>query len=181
MKKSSEKVYRRRQKLKLKALDYMGGKCQICGYNKCTKALVFHHLNPEEKEFNVSRANKSWERIKKELEKCILVCSNCHAEIHDDMTHKFSFDDIYKKDFKIKDKEFEFNQKICDLAEKYKTTKEKIIESRVYKRKVERPTREDFFKIFEENNRNYTKTGKYFGVSDNAIRNWIEGYERFGF
>lgn len=62
MRKTKENVYRRRQKLKLKALDYMGGKCQICGYDKCTRALIFHHINPEEKEFNISSANKSWEK-----------------------------------------------------------------------------------------------------------------------
>ena len=83
IKNQNKKVYKRRAKLKQMALDYMGKKCQICGYDKCSRALVFHHINPEEKDFNISSANCSWDKIKKELDKCILLCSNCHAEIHD--------------------------------------------------------------------------------------------------
>jgi len=55
-----------------------------CGYNKCLEALEFHHRNPSEKEFNVSSKghSRSWERVKKEIEKCDLLCANCHREIH---------------------------------------------------------------------------------------------------
>lgn len=73
--------WRRRKKLIL--VEYKGGKCQICGYNKSLEALQFHHLNPEEKDFALSQKNiKSIEKSKKEADKCILVCANCHAEIH---------------------------------------------------------------------------------------------------
>lgn len=76
-------VTRRRKRLKELSIEYKGGKCEICGYDKCVEALEFHHLDPNEKEFNISIANvKSWENIKKELDKCILVCANCHREIH---------------------------------------------------------------------------------------------------
>lgn len=71
------------QKIKKKAVEYKGGKCQICGYNKCMRALTFHHIDPKTKSFGISGAYKSWERLKPELDKCILVCQNCHAEIHD--------------------------------------------------------------------------------------------------
>lgn len=74
------------QKAKLKAIFYKGGKCQLCGYNKSIRALQFHHLNPEEKDFTISGGTKSFEKMKPELDKCILVCSNCHAEIHDGIT-----------------------------------------------------------------------------------------------
>ena len=68
------------------AVEYKGGKCVRCGYKKCVRALEFHHLDPDGKDFPVSSrgACKSWERIKEELGKCILVCANCHAEIHDE-------------------------------------------------------------------------------------------------
>ena len=77
-------VSERRRKLKDMAIDYKGGKCEKCGYNKCNGALEFHHLNPEEKDFSISSAGttRSFERIKKEIDKCILVCANCHREIH---------------------------------------------------------------------------------------------------
>lgn len=74
-----------RQQVKEKAVNYKGGKCVICGYNKYTGALEFHHINPQEKDFIISGGTKSFESIKDELGKCILVCSNCHKEIHGDL------------------------------------------------------------------------------------------------
>ena len=66
------------------AIEYKGGKCENCGYNRCIEALEFHHLDPEQKDFQFSGNGhcKSWTRVKAELDKCILVCSNCHREIH---------------------------------------------------------------------------------------------------
>jgi hypothetical protein len=75
-----------RHKLKRKAVDYKGGKCSKCGYNTCIKALVFHHVVPREKEFTFAyNTNHSWEYVKKELDKCVLLCSNCHVEIHNEI------------------------------------------------------------------------------------------------
>ena len=73
-----------RQIIKQWALEYKGSKCEKCGYNKCSEALEFQHKNPEEKDFNLSDRNLilDWQEIKKELDKCILVCANCHREIH---------------------------------------------------------------------------------------------------
>lgn len=73
--------WRRRQKEKL--VEYKGGKCEKCGYNKSIQALQFHHLNPEEKDFSISGKSYSFERMKKEVDKCIMVCANCHIEIHE--------------------------------------------------------------------------------------------------
>lgn len=70
-----------RQALKARAIEHKGGKCQLCKYDKCPAAMVFHHEDPQEKDFNISEV-MSWERILQEIDKCILVCANCHAEIH---------------------------------------------------------------------------------------------------
>ena len=68
---------------KEKAVTYKGGKCEKCGYNKCIAALDFHHKNPEEKIYDVkSLMNRKWELIQEEIDKCILLCSNCHREEH---------------------------------------------------------------------------------------------------
>lgn len=77
-------VKKRRKLIKEKAINYLGGKCSKCGYNKCMNALDFHHLNPEEKEFNIARDRHtlSWKTLEKELDKCILLCANCHREEH---------------------------------------------------------------------------------------------------
>jgi hypothetical protein len=73
-----------RRKSKLKAIEYKGGKCQKCGYNKCPNALVFHHLDPSKKDFGISSGGKikNFEKIKAELDKCVLLCQNCHSEVH---------------------------------------------------------------------------------------------------
>lgn len=76
-------VEKRRRKIKDMAVEYAGGKCSICGYNKCRDALEFHHKNPEEKDFGISSSVKiGWDKIKKEVDKCTLLCSNCHRELH---------------------------------------------------------------------------------------------------
>jgi hypothetical protein len=81
---NTEAVVLRRQKIKLKAVEYKNGKCEICGYNKCVNAFEFHHRNPEEKDFAIGQRghSRSWEKVKKEIDKCMLLCANCHREIH---------------------------------------------------------------------------------------------------
>lgn len=79
-KKADTKDYRKN--IKKRMVEYKGGRCQICGYNKCIEALDFHHLDPKDKDFNISGGTRSFEKLKPEIDKCILVCSNCHREIH---------------------------------------------------------------------------------------------------
>jgi hypothetical protein len=69
--------------MKQKIIDYLGGKCVNCGYNKCNQALDIHHKNPNEKNYDVaSNYHKTWENLVKEIDKCILLCFNCHRELH---------------------------------------------------------------------------------------------------
>ncbi|EMF5533952.1 hypothetical protein ACXYJ3_001485 [Escherichia coli] len=59
--------------------------CSICGYNRCKQALDFHHTNPEEKEYSIARfrtSRRNREVVIAELKKCVLLCSNCHREVH---------------------------------------------------------------------------------------------------
>ena len=59
--------------------------CQVCGYKKCAKALEFHHIDSNNKEYHVSyTASRAYslKLIQKELEKCIILCANCHRELH---------------------------------------------------------------------------------------------------
>lgn len=94
----------RQQNFKKQCLDYKGGKCLSCDYNNYQGALEFHHLDPNEKEFDLSsvKHNSFNEKIKEELDKCILLCSNCHKEIHgglisyDEINHKIIKQDINK-------------------------------------------------------------------------------------
>ena len=73
----------KQRSLKKQCVDYLGGKCIICGYDKYQGALHFHHRDMSTKEFSLSHKKRySFEYLKGELDKCILVCANCHSEIH---------------------------------------------------------------------------------------------------
>lgn len=82
-KSGSESVILWRKKVKEKLFLYKGGKCEKCGYNKCISAMHFHHINPNEKDFGISGKTLSFEKLKIEVDKCMLLCSNCHSEIHE--------------------------------------------------------------------------------------------------
>jgi 5-methylcytosine-specific restriction endonuclease McrA len=85
--KNKGSVTRYRRELKTKSVEYKGGSCQICGYKKCESSLHFHHLDPTEKDFSFSKKKSlGWSVVKEELDKCVLVCSNCHGEIHAGVT-----------------------------------------------------------------------------------------------
>lgn len=73
-----------RKKHKKILVDEKGGKCEICGYAKCIEVLCFHHLDPNEKSFQIStKLGSKIETLLKETAKCMLLCTNCHGEMHD--------------------------------------------------------------------------------------------------
>jgi len=74
-----------RYRAKLKAVAYKGGKCMKCGWSGNIAALEFHHIEGENKEFGIGqKVNANWEKVKNELDKCELLCSNCHRSLHAD-------------------------------------------------------------------------------------------------
>jgi predicted HNH restriction endonuclease len=76
--------WRRRTKLKL--IAYKGGKCERCGYSKPFPSVYdFHHKDPTKKDFGLGEGSvKAFARMKKEADKCALLCKNCHAEVHEE-------------------------------------------------------------------------------------------------
>lgn len=156
---------------KLKAIEAFGCKCQVCGYDKCIGALDFHHLTDKQHSPSYIIQRWAWDRIKKELDKCILVCSNCHREIHyneiDVDVEKYYKPWIDKKcgycrkDFETKSE----TQKYCSTA--------------CYQfdsRKVERPSKEELNELIQSKV-SWVQLGKMFNVSDNAVRKWAKKYE----
>ncbi len=77
-----ERQRERRRVNKLRALEYLGGKCVRCGYDDCVRALDFHHIDPSKKDFTIARIGQIWAKVKSELKKVIPLCSNCHKELH---------------------------------------------------------------------------------------------------
>ena len=81
-------VTERRRRLKVKLVEYKGGKCKICGYSKSPWALDLHHKNPKDKSFGLSvrGLTRSWIILQKEADKCVFICANCHREVHAGIT-----------------------------------------------------------------------------------------------
>lgn len=67
---------------KKRLLEYKGRKCVICGYDKGNWNLTFHHLDSSKKEMTIAATNRNFESLKKEVDKCIVACRNCHGDIH---------------------------------------------------------------------------------------------------
>lgn len=72
-----------RQEKKLKLAQHTSTECLVCHYDKCIAALEYHHLDPSTKKFQISQGwNRSFKEILKEAQKCVVLCSNCHKELH---------------------------------------------------------------------------------------------------
>ena len=83
-----ERVSEWRRRVKRRLVAEAGGACVICGYDRCFAALEFHHLDPHTKRFALSRqgVTRSFAEAQDEAGKCVLLCSNCHAEVESGMT-----------------------------------------------------------------------------------------------
>lgn len=156
----------------------MGGKCSICGYDKCVQALEVHHINPEEKEFTFSDSSvyRKWDSLCEELLKCVLVCANCHREIHYGLIDKkieTNFDYIKAAEVNEEIAEKKRSEKFyCkDCGVEITTNNGRCIKcAAIHKRTVERPNREELKKSIR--NTSFSAIAKQFNVSDNAIRKW---------
>lgn len=78
---SKKELVKRNQKL---VQDARLAGCEICGYNKCLVALDFHHKDPKTKDLTIARAIRHWgtEKLNEEMKKCMILCANCHRELH---------------------------------------------------------------------------------------------------
>jgi hypothetical protein len=85
----NKRTYQSAKDKLIRLIEEYGGKCTRCGYDKCFDALEFHHRDPEAKEFTIGhRRGLKEETLRKEVEKCDIVCRNCHAEIHAELRGK---------------------------------------------------------------------------------------------
>ncbi len=81
---SDHRIVELRRETKLRAIAAFGGECGTCGYAFAPAAMEFHHPDPSKKEFAISVDGiyRTWEKVRKELESCVMLCANCHAEVH---------------------------------------------------------------------------------------------------
>lgn len=180
---TNEQTIERQRKVKEDAVNYKGGKCQICDYSKYLGALEFHHLNPSEKDFSISNQKSTTMNrvIKKELDKCLLVCSNCHREIHggvieiDEVALAQKARENEYKELIIKEKTTVEKYNLCECGNRKQIKSENCSLCRKSKpresqRRVVRPSKEELERLINEFP--FTTLGKKFGVSDNAIKRW---------
>ncbi len=78
-----ERVSEWRRRVKIRLVEEAGGRCALCGYDRCLAALHFHHTDPARKSFGLSRrgVTRSFAEARTEAAKCVLLCANCHAEV----------------------------------------------------------------------------------------------------
>ena len=183
---SYENVKNFRARLKERATYVLGNKCQICGYDKCIQALDFHHVNPEEKEFDFKdNTNRSWQTTRNEIQKCILLCANCHREVHaglidlNSLTPSFSEEKALEIDElvdKVKTHQIIYCKDCgCEISKGAERC-EKCAHKATRKVK-ERPTKEELYKLLYNMNGNFTKVASQFGITDNALRKWCKAYD----
>ena len=170
MSQRSERVRQWRRNLKKKIVKTMGGECVCCGYKLCQCCLTLHHLHPEEKEFTFGKIRtspKNWDKIVKELRKCVLVCNRCHAEIHEDLNEvpdgAARFNEKYSTLKNQKDK----CPQCGELKSKHNKTCSVICAGKKKRKvdwdKVDLPLLMDELK-------SYAAVGKSLGISGNSVR-----------
>ena len=166
-----------RKRTKQRMINSMGGKCCLCGYNKSNWALDFHHLNPTEKEFSFGglRAScKSWEKITNELKKCILVCANCHREIHEGLVDVSTFKSSFNPNWTdYKEKIKQESKTPCIVCGKLKHKKLKYCSQKCTQKNRE-VTDWSNLQEMKNNNLNNCQIGKMLGVSEAAVRKHLK-------
>jgi hypothetical protein len=167
---------------KRKAVDLLGGKCQICGYCRNFSSLVFHHLIPQEKEFSWFKMRlRSWDKVVKELKKCVLLCQNCHGEIHwpqHNIVDKKTLTDnnLLNRIISLTMSPTMSPTGKCPICDEdvYGTIYCSVKCSSISRRKVKRPSKKNLKKMLD--NMSFCAIGRQYQVSDNAVRKWAKTY-----
>lgn len=126
----AEQVTRHRQRRRQLLTQVLGGKCALCGYSRCAASLDFHHINPDDKNYHFSSGNcHELEKDLEEAKKCILVCANCHREIHhSNLYDNYNLWDYQFYDYDLAKRALEVNKnrifqnKYYDISDIYKFT-----------------------------------------------------------
>lgn len=169
MKQDTTRFRKRRKKL---FVDMFGGKCEICGYSKCINSLHFHHLDPSDKTKTPHRLiyDHSINYSMGELKKCIMVCANCHGELHaEEYNSNILINYIPWIKIVCEVCKIEFETK--NVSQKYCSQKC----SHINQRRVDRPTKNELKTLIDENS--WVSIGRMYGVSDNAVRKWARNYK----
>jgi len=162
-----------RKRAKQYAIKAFKSKCGICGYNKSSQALEFHHLNPDEKDFAMSSKGitRSWNKVSLELKKCICLCANCHREVHADITKIPENVIRFDEDYSIWISDFSKKMSSCPVCSSEMPARQKYCSDKCSKKvreKANYPSDEELLKLVK--NHGYSYTGRMFNVNGNSIK-----------
>jgi hypothetical protein len=148
----------RRKNLKVKAILYKGGCCVKCGYSEYAEAMEFHHLDHSQKDSRIATliTSQTWKKIATELDKCILVCANCHRKIHSELLGSLTLKEL-----------------LSEEAIEARSLYEKAREEDPNRNVVWIP-KEDLKDLLWK--KPMLEIAKDYGVSDKSISFWIKSY-----
>lgn len=172
--------------LKIKSIKYLGERCSKCGYSETLAALEFHHVDNKTKDNEISYlAHKGarWEEIKNELDKCVLLCSNCHKKEHHgvglDYSFEFDMDALFSGKRRKRIGGVNGSPIICKSCKKefYAHISRKYCSYGCYYKSIRkaknRPSREEIEKMII-GGKSMESIGREFGVSGNAVKKWVK-------
>jgi len=167
------------RRTKLKLIEYKGGKCERCGYcKKCSRAYHFHHTDPSQKDFSVSQKTWSFERLKLEVDKCLLVCSNCHAELHDEEYAKIKETEAQKFSAWMESRTETANCLLCNAEFKPRSRTQRYCSTacglKATSKVKEHPSKDCLQASILTNS--WAALGRKFGASGNTVKKWAKQY-----
>jgi hypothetical protein len=174
---NSKQVIAWRQRKKYELIVYKGGKCFRCGYDKTWffEAFVFHHVDG--KTFQIGGSTKGIDELKREVDKCELLCVRCHAEVHGNKHLNLRIK-VVEEFYEIKNFSKEAVCLYCtntfiknDIGQKYCSHE---CSSKHHAKVQNRPSKEELIELL--NSHNYCAVGRLYKVSDNAVRKWARKY-----
>lgn len=163
-------------KRKQEIVSNLGGKCAICGYQNNLAALEFHHVDPSQKKHPLDLrhfSNMTLEALQQEIDKCILVCANCHREIHNVDLQMDNLDNVLnqtakKKTFSNKD---EYGRVCPVCGKRFKKSKGKIYCSKECRESVQYagyPTIDEVEQMYDTL-KSWTKVAKHFNITKHIV------------
>lgn len=164
-------------KRKVELIELKGGCCEKCGYDKNVAAFDFHHKDPKEKSYQLNMrrlSNSSMLKLMVEVEKCELLCANCHRELHSPDLEIVKVKELIKN---VDDSILEIKKvgkpKCIDCNTEINYTHKRCVTcSNKNKRKVERPKLEVLLEEIKEHSQEWC--AKKYGVSRSSIRRWAQ-------
>jgi hypothetical protein len=177
---NQQAVVERRRTLKLNLVEFLGGSCKRCGWGEHPAGLVAHHVNPSKKAFTIGGTSFSWEKIKEEAKKCVLLCSNCHLIVHATNDPYWlsesclpSYEDM--PDNRSKKRKANPALVVCRCGKaKHRNSKLCFACSFKQREKVDWPCVPELKAMVERSS--FLAVGRALGVSDNAVRKRIRNH-----